>query len=282
MNSKDVSLSTFFPSYQSASFHQSGDVPVFWQKLRSFAQAQQEQSFSPLVAAAYQAVTDSPTMAQGLARTLARLALEGQSARQALEALFLATYSEEQALLAIALDDLQAVLERDPEPREPLSPFLYFKGFHALQTHRLAHALWQAGRVQDAFYLQSRASLLYAVDIHPAARMGRGIMLDHATGVVVGETSVVGDCVSLMHNVTLGGTGNKIGDRHPKIGQDVMIGAGSSVLGNIKVGDGAAIAAGSVVLEDVPARTIVGGVPAKPLGPSKTDKPARAMDQRVF
>ncbi|MCL2469128.1 MAG: serine O-acetyltransferase [Alphaproteobacteria bacterium] len=282
MNNKAASLSNFFPSYQNGSFHQSGDVPVFWQKLRSFARAQQGEDFSPLVAVALGIVTDSETMAQGLARTLARLALEGQEARAALETLFADVYVKEPALLALALDDLQAVLERDPAALEPLSPFLYFKGFHALQTYRLSHALWRAGRLQDALYLQSRSSLLYAVDIHPAARMGRGIMLDHATGLVVGETSVVGDCVSLLHNVTLGGTGNTVGDRHPKIGRDVMIGAGASVLGNIKVGDGATIAAGSVVLEDVAAFTIVGGVPAKPLGPSKTDKPAREMDQGVF
>jgi serine O-acetyltransferase len=175
--------------------------------------------------------------------------------------------------------DLMAWGKRDPACDRLIEPLLYFKGYHALQTHRIAHRLWNAGRKDLALYLQSLISRFLQVDIHPAARIGRGIMIDHATGIVIGETAVVGDNCSLLHDVTLGGSGNEQGDRHPKIGCGVMIGAGAKILGNIKVGDCARVAAGSVVLNDVPPRRTVAGVPAREIGFAGCEEPALTMDQ---
>ena len=175
--------------------------------------------------------------------------------------------------------DMQAVLDRDPATRSTLQPFLFFKGFLALQTHRVGHWLWGQGRETLALFLQSRMSELYAVDIHPAAPIGSGVFIDHATGVVIGETARVGDDVSMLHGVTLGGTGKVFTDRHPKIGNGVLLGAGSKVLGNITVGDEARVGSGSVVLSDVPPRCSVAGVPAKPVG-GACMQPAKTMDQR--
>ncbi len=175
--------------------------------------------------------------------------------------------------------DLAAVFDRDPACHRVLEPLLYFKGFHALTTHRFAHVLWTAGESDLALYLQSQSSSVFGVDIHPAADIGQGIMIDHATGVVIGETAVVGDNTSILHDVTLGGSGKEGGDRHPKIGQCVLIGAGAKVLGNIRVGNCARIAAGSVVLNDVPKETTVAGVPAKVVGPAGCPEPARTMNQ---
>ncbi len=175
--------------------------------------------------------------------------------------------------------DLQAVFDRDPACERFIEPLLYFKGFHAIQTHRLAHWLWNEGRKDFALYLQSRSSSVFQTDIHPASRMGRGIFLDHATGLVVGFTAVIGDNVSILQDVTLGGTGKEFGDRHPKIGNGVLIGAGAKILGNIKVGDCSKIASGSVVLAAVPPNSTVAGVPARIVGSSGCAEPARAMDQ---
>lgn len=175
--------------------------------------------------------------------------------------------------------DLAAVYDRDPACKRYLEPLMYFKGFHALSTYRFAHELWLAGRRDVSLYLQSLSSKMFGVDIHPAARFGQGIMLDHATGLVVGETAVVGDNCSFLHAVTLGGSGKETGDRHPKIGNNVLIGAGAKILGNIKVGNCARVAAGSVVLADVPADTTVAGVPAKVVGSAGCSEPARTMDQ---
>jgi serine O-acetyltransferase len=175
--------------------------------------------------------------------------------------------------------DLMAVAKRDPACRRLIEPLLYFKGFHALETYRIAHSLWEAGRKDFALYLQSLTSRFLQVDIHPAAIIGKGIMFDHATGIVIGETAKIGDNCSLLHGVTLGGTGNEKGDRHPKIGRGVMIGAGAKILGNIKVGDCARVAAGSVVLTDVASRRTVAGVPAREIGFAGCEEPALAMDQ---
>jgi serine O-acetyltransferase len=177
--------------------------------------------------------------------------------------------------------DLAAVLDRDPACTRYLEPLLFFKGFHALVTHRFAHELWRQGRRDFALYLQSQSSKIFATDIHPAARFGMGIMLDHATGFVVGETAVVGDNVSFLHAVTLGGSGKATGDRHPKIGSGVLIGAGAKVLGNIHVGNCALIAAGSVVLTDIPPNMTAAGVPAKIVGRASCAEPARTMDQSL-
>ncbi|MDX2158409.1 MAG: serine O-acetyltransferase [Hyphomicrobiaceae bacterium] len=178
--------------------------------------------------------------------------------------------------------DLAAVVDRDPACNRFIEPLLYFKGFHALVTHRFAHALWLDGRRDFALYLQSQSSRIFAVDIHPAARIGKGIFIDHAHGIVIGETAVVGDNVSMLHDVTLGGTGKETGDRHPKIGNNVLLAAGAKVLGNIRIGNCSKVAAGSVVLKDVPDNTTVAGVPAKYVGVSNCPEPARMMDQRLF
>jgi serine O-acetyltransferase len=181
-----------------------------------------------------------------------------------------------------ARSDLMATVERDPACHHPLDALLYFKGYQAIQTHRFAHALWSHGRKDFALYLQSRSSQVFQVDINPAARIGRGIMLDHATGFVVGETAVIGDHVSILQGVTLGGTGKAEEDRHPKIGNGVLIGAGAIVLGNIRVGDCARIGAGSVVVKEVPPRVTVAGVPAKIIGEAGCAQPASVMDHMVM
>lgn len=178
--------------------------------------------------------------------------------------------------------DLAATLERDPACHRAVEPLLYFKGFQALQTHRFAHALHMQGRRDLALYLQSRSSQVFQVDINPAVRIGRGIMLDHGTGLVVGETAEIGDQVSILQGVTLGGTGKEEGDRHPKVKSGVLIGAGAKILGNITIGEGARVAAGSVVLKEVPAHTTVAGVPAKVVGEAGCAQPAVVMDQNVL
>jgi serine O-acetyltransferase len=177
--------------------------------------------------------------------------------------------------------DLAAVYDRDPACQRYIEPLLYFKGFHALVTYRFAHELMKQGRRDFALYLQSQSSRIFGVDINPAARIGIGIMFDHGTGIVIGETATIGDNCSLLQGVTLGGTGKETGDRHPKIGNSVMIGAGAKVLGNIHVGDCSRIASGSVVLKEVPRETTVAGVPAKVVGPAGCPEPARSMDQRL-
>ncbi|GLS23819.1 serine O-acetyltransferase [Labrys miyagiensis] len=175
--------------------------------------------------------------------------------------------------------DIAAVIDRDPAANRYIEPILYFKGFHALQTHRLAHWLWQAGRKDFALYLQSRSSAVFQCDINPNVPIGRGIFLDHATGLVVGETAEIGDDVSILQDVTLGGTGKESGDRHPKIMRGVMIGAGAKILGNIEIGQCARVAAGSVVLKPVPRNTTVAGVPARVVGEAGCAEPSRSMDQ---
>ena len=175
--------------------------------------------------------------------------------------------------------DLVAVVDRDPACNRALDPLLYFKGFHALQSYRLAHWLLKSGRRDFALWLQSRSSEVFQCDINPSAVIGKGIFLDHATGIVIGQTCVIEDDVSILQNVTLGGTGKETGDRHPKIRHGVLIGAGAKVLGNIEIGHCARIASGSVVLAAVPANTTVAGVPARVVGTAGCAEPARSMDQ---
>ncbi|MBE0569490.1 MAG: serine O-acetyltransferase [Deltaproteobacteria bacterium] len=190
-------------------------------------------------------------------------------------------FSSDPAIGAAVRADLQAVVTRDPACRGYSVPLLYFKGFHALQAYRVAHHYWANDRKPLALYMQSRISEVFAVDIHPGARIGKGILFDHATSIVVGETAVIEDDFSMLHEVTLGGTGKESGDRHPKIRRGVMIGAGAKVLGNIIVGEGAKIGAGSVVLEDVPPHCTVAGVPARRVGRAPHDLPALEMDQSL-
>ena len=210
-----------------------------------------------------------------LAERLDHPALSGELIRQAYADALKDTPSLGDAFRA----DLVATVDRDPATHRVLEPVLYYKGFHAIQAHRLSHWLWSKGRRDFALYLQSRASAVFQCDIHPAARIGRGIFLDHATGLVVGETAVIEDDVSMLHGVTLGGTGKEHEDRHPKIRYGVMIGAGAKILGNIEIGHCARIAAGSVVIKPVPNNVTVAGVPAKVIGVAGCPEPARTMDQ---
>ena len=175
--------------------------------------------------------------------------------------------------------DLTAIVERDPAALGMAQPFLYYKGFHALEAYRVSHWLWNKKRNALALHLQNRISEVFAVDIHPAARIGKGILIDHATSVLIGETAVVGDDVSMLHEVTLGGNGKESGDRHPKVGNGVLIGAGAKILGNIKIGDDSKIAAGSVVLKEVPPHSTVAGIPARVVGQPITVVPSHVMDQ---
>jgi serine O-acetyltransferase len=177
--------------------------------------------------------------------------------------------------------DLSAVFERDPACHRYLDAFLFYKGFLAIQTHRIAHWLWQERRATMAHFLQSRISEVFGVDIHPAAQLGRGIMMDHATGIVIGETAVVGDDVSMLHGVNLGGTGKEKGDRHPKIRRGVLLGAGAKILGNIEVGEYSRVGAGSVVLHAVPPHCTVAGVPAKVIGCAGCERPSQSMNQII-
>jgi serine O-acetyltransferase len=190
-------------------------------------------------------------------------------------------YRESPAMGAAGRADIVAVQERDPACDRMIMPLLYFKGYLAVQAYRLGHWLWTNGRRDLALFVQMRSSEIFGVDIHPGARIGQGIMIDHAHSIVIGETAVVGDDVSMLHSVTLGGTGKAGGDRHPKIGSGVLIGAGAKVLGNIRVGDCSRIAAGSVVLHDVPPNKTVAGIPGRIVGDAGCDRPSYAMDQTV-
>ena len=175
--------------------------------------------------------------------------------------------------------DLSAVYERDPACHSYVQAFLFFKGFHSLQSHRIAHWLWKNGRQWMAYFFQNRVSDLFGVDIHPAAPFGRGIFIDHATGIVIGETAVIEDDVSMLHGVNLGGTGKETGDRHPKVRRGVLIGAGAKILGNIEIGEYSRVGSGSVVLKPVPPRTTVAGVPARVIGKAGSERPSQDMDQ---
>lgn len=214
-------------------------------------------------------------VAHRISQRLDHMDVPGELIRQAFDDAFSADPSLGVAIRA----DIMAVVDRDPATCRAIEPVLYYKGFHAIQAHRLAHWLWRNGRRDFASYLQSRSSAVNQVDINPAAPFGRGIFFDHATGIVVGETAVIEDDVSILQGVTLGGTGKETGDRHPKIRRGVLIGAGAKVLGNIEVGRCARVAAGSVVLKPVPPNSTVAGVPAKVVGEAGCAEPSRSMNQ---
>lgn len=204
----------------------------------------------------------SPEMSESILRDLTDEALE-----------------DDPALGEAARADILAVFDRDPACHRLIQPLLYFKGFQAVQAYRLAHWLWQHDRRDMAYFIQMRTSEIFGVDIHPAARIGKGLMIDHAHSIVIGETAIVGDDVSMLHSVTLGGTGKDDAQRHPTIGNSVLIGAGAKVLGNFKVGDCSRVAAGSVVLQEVPTCKTVAGVPAKIVGDAGCAEPSKTMDQ---
>lgn len=214
-------------------------------------------------------------LAYRMAFKLSSSEMSGQILREIAEE----AYASEPELGKAARADIVAVFERDPACHSLLQPLLYFKGFQAVQAYRVGHWLWEQGRKDLAYFIQARVSEIFGIDIHPNATIGRGLMIDHAHSIVIGETAVVGDNVSMLHSVTLGGTGKEDDDRHPKIGDGVLIGAGAKVLGNIKVGNCSRIAAGSVVLKEVPACKTVAGVPAEIVGEAGCDQPSLTMDQ---
>jgi serine O-acetyltransferase len=250
----------------------------WWDDLRHEAAvwAHQEPALGRLVRAA---VLEQGCLMGALADILARALASKEVPAALLRQLFDGVIAAKPGIAAAVRADLAAVCERDPACKSPLKALMFYKGFQALQAYRLAHALLYQGRREIARYLHSRMVLVFGVDIHPAARVGCGIMIDHGNGVVIGETAVVEDGVSLLHEVTLGGTGTDAGERHPKIRQGVMIGAGAGVFGNIEVGERAKIGAGSIVVDPVRARCTAAGIPARLVGPCANQEPAREMDQ---
>jgi serine O-acetyltransferase len=258
-----------------------GKVDPVWTRLRDEAEdsARREPALTGFI---YSTVLNHDTLESAIvhriSERLAHADVSGELIRQA----YMSAVEEDPSIAIAFRADLAATVDRDPATHRFLEPVLYYKGFHAIQTHRLAHWLWKQGRKDFALYLQSRSSAVFQCDINPAARIGRGIFLDHATGLVVGETAVIDDDVSILHDVTLGGTGKENEDRHPKIRRGVMIGAGAKILGNIEVGHCARIAAGSVVIKPVPNNVTVAGVPARIVGEAGCLEPSRTMDQLFY
>lgn len=222
-----------------------------------------------------------PSMERALAYRFSMKLASSEMSEQILREIADEAYEADPDLGQAARADLTAVYDRDPACLRFIQPMLFFKGYQAVQAYRIGHWLWSMGRKDLSYFVQMRISEVFGVDIHPAAKIGRGIMIDHAHSIVVGETAVVGDNVSMLHSVTLGGTGKEDGDRHPKIGNGVMIGAGAAILGNIEIGHCSRIAAGSVVLMDVPANKTVAGVPARIVGEAGCAQPSVTMDQLI-
>lgn len=254
--------------------------PPVWASLRM--EAERAAKAEPALASLLNAVVLShddlgAALSYQLARKLGDQELRAMSLRELADA----AYRDDPRLVTVAELDLKAVFERDPACKGYVQPFLFFKGFQALQTQRVAHWLWRQGRETIALYVQSRMSEVFQVDIHPATRIGSGVFIDHGTGIVIGETAVIGDDVSLLQGVTLGGTGAERGDRHPKIGKGVLLGAGAKVLGNIQIGDYAKVASGSVVLKPVPPGCTAAGVPARLVNCPTCEEPAKSMDHTL-
>ncbi|WOI52650.1 serine O-acetyltransferase [Parvularcula sp. LCG005] len=255
------------------------DASTVWSRLSVEARTAAEEE--PVLASFLNAtVLHHDTFEAALSYRLAQKLSDNEMNAMLWRDVAMSAYAAEPEIVHAALEDMLAYYQRDPACKQLTQPFLYFKGFHAVQSYRVANWLYRQGRGSLAFYLQSRMSELFAIDINPAARLGKGLFIDHGHGIVIGETARVGDNVSMLHGVTLGGTGKDNEDRHPKIGNNVLIGAGAKILGNIKVGNGAKVAAGSVVLEEVPELCTVAGVPAKPVGKC-CGNAAQTMDQKI-
>ncbi|MBD3679606.1 MAG: serine O-acetyltransferase [Rhodobacteraceae bacterium] len=229
----------------------------------------------------HSSILHHPTIERALSYRFSMKLASGEMSEQILREIADEAYISDPALGEAARADLVAVFERDPACHRMIQPILYFKGYQAVQCYRIGHWLWGQGRHDLAYFVQMRVSEVFGVDIHPAAVIGKGIMIDHAHSIVIGETAVVGDNVSMLHSVTLGGTGKEEQDRHPKIEDGVLIGAGAKVLGNIRVGHCSRIAAGSVVLHEVPPCKTVAGVPARIVGEAGCDQPSIMMDQQL-
>lgn len=254
-------------------------VDPIWRSIRDEAMAAVNRD--PLLAAfLYSTILNQESLEDAVIHRLAERLAHQDIGADLIRQTFDAMREDDREWSTVVRVDIQAYFDRDPACERFLEPVLYFKGFHAIQTHRLAHWLWKQGRKDFALYLQSRSSSVFQTDINPAARIGKGVFLDHATGLVVGQTAVIEDDVSILHNVTLGGTGKASGDRHPKIRRGVLIGAGAKILGNIEIGHCSKVAAGSVVLATVPHNRTIAGVPARIVGETSCDdQPSREMDQ---
>ncbi|WP_112323308.1 serine O-acetyltransferase [Oceanibium sediminis] len=254
------------------------EVDPIWSRIRT--EAEEITRREPLMASlVHSGVLYHKTLQSVLSYRLAQKLASEEMSELILREIMDEAYVVEPSLVGAARADMLAVFERDPACHRLIQPLLFFKGYQALQAYRLSHYLYERDRKDLAYFIQMRNSETFGVDIHPAARMGQGIMIDHAHSIVIGETAVVGDNVSMLHSVTLGGTGKEDHDRHPKIGDGVLIGAGAAVLGNIKVGNCSRIASGSVVLSEVPPCKTVAGVPARIVGEAGCSEPSKSMDQ---
>jgi len=254
------------------------NVDPVWTRIRSEAEGAIKNE--PLLGGMVHAtVLHHPTLEQALGYRTSQKLASGEMSEQILREICDQAFAESPDLGEAARADITAIFDRDPACHRFLQPLLFFKGFQAVQAYRIGHWLWAQGRKDMAYFLQMRVSEVFGVDIHPAAIIGKGIMIDHAHSIVIGETARVGDNVSMLHSVTLGGTGKEEQVRHPTIGSGVLIGAGAKVLGNITVGDCSRVAAGSVVLQDVPKNKTVAGVPARIVGEAGCSQPSVSMDQ---
>jgi len=254
------------------------EIDPVWSKIRTEAEAMVKDE--PLLGGVvHMSVLHHASFERALSFRLSLKLASGEMSEQILREIADSAFKSSPDVRQAARADLVAIFERDPACHRLIQPLLYFKGYQAVQAYRVGHWLWNEGRHDLAYFIQMRVSEVFGIDIHPAARIGKGLMIDHAHSIVIGETAVVGDNVSMLHSVTLGGTGKEEEDRHPKIGDGVLIGAGAKVLGNIKVGHCSRIAAGSVVLHDVPPCKTVAGVPAKIVGEAGCEQPAQTMDQ---
>jgi len=256
------------------------DVNEIWKEIRDETKKRAEAE--PVLASFFHATvlehdSFSSTLANQLANDLSNASVQPMMLRRVIKE----TIDSTENMISDIADDLLATKERDPACKYFSTPLLFYKGFRALQSHKVSHWLWNNERHTLALFIQSRASEVYGVDIHPAAKIGKGVMIDHGTGVVIGETSVVEDNVSIFQGVTLGGTGKQSGDRHPKVREGVLLSAGAKVLGNVEVGKNAKVAAGSVVLSDVKEGTTVAGIPAIEVGKSGQKSPAYEVDHKI-
>lgn len=258
--------------------YQTVEVDELWAVIKQEAilVAESEPTLRPLLECV---IFQQDCLGGALATRLARKLAREDMGRHDVEALIKEVLADHPGLIRSVGEDIEAIHTRDPACENPLEPLLFFKGFAAISTYRISHQLWKNGRRQLAYYFQSLASEVFAVDIHPAARIGCGILLDHATSFVVGETAIIEDNVSILHEVTLGGTGKESGARHPIVRSGVLIGAGAKILGRVEICEGAKIGAGSVVLSDIPAHTTAAGVPAVLVGRTDEEMPAMIMDQ---